>query len=77
MELSSWISLDGTSWQDTQPSCYQPPWDAVRPTPATPNEKLAHKELVSISIADNCAAHIRLMRKVAGISLTNNWTPRL
>jgi hypothetical protein len=49
----------------------------VHPTPAASNEKLAHNELVSISSIDHCAAYIRLIRKLAGLSLSMNRTLRL
>jgi hypothetical protein len=49
----------------------------VPPTPAGSNEKLAHNEVVSISNLYHCAACIRLIRKLAGLSLSINGTLRL
>jgi hypothetical protein len=57
--------------QDIQPSCHPALMDTVHPTPAASNEKLAHNEVVSISSTNHCAAYIRLLGKLAGISLNH------
>ena len=66
MEVPWWISLDGNFWHRIPSLLVTSLMDTVHPKPAASNERLAHNEMVFISIVDHCAAYIRLMRELAG-----------